>query len=614
MILQALHELAKDEGLIGDPDYEWKPIPWLVRVDADGKLLGIESTHQIPAVTGNRKPRPVPESYIVPREGRRTSGDYAFFLFDKAEYVFGIDPDGKRPADKLKTRFSLFRRRVADCADATGDEGVVAVRRFLDDIAEGRQTVSLSEDCGPADLFAFVYAPDTDKLLTSREKVRDHWKRSRQAPDAEGESTDRCLVSGRPCTGTDKHPPIKRIPGGTTSGVALVSFNSSAFESYGWRRNENAPVSREAAEACATALNRLLSSSPQDGDGRPLPLRHLRLGADTVVCFWAAESESSDFLDCLGGLLEGNPEQVRELYRSIWRGKARVVEDPHAFYALTLSGAQGRATVRGWFEATVAEVADHLARHFADLDIVRNTPKPRKRDLAPHFPLRSLLRSLAPLGKDEGIPPPFVAQLFGAALRGTEYPVSILQRAVQRARAEIGRGDWADLDRRDARAALIKAVLNRRKRFHPETTKHYQEITKAMEPNNNSLGYVLGRLIAVIERMQQTALGDVNASVVDRFFSGASATPRAVFPRLMKNLRHHARKAKDDDRTRGTAHWLERQTDEIAAKLTDFPAHLDLEQQGLFVLGYHQMRHWLWLSKEDRQALQAEQAASGASQ
>ena len=194
-------------------------------------------------------------------------------------------------------------------------------------------------------------------------------------------------------------------------------------------------------------------------------------------------------------------------------------------------------------------------------------------------------------------------------MKGTPYPFSILQRAVLRMRAEIGKTEWLDLCRRDARAALLKAVLNRRKLFYPDTC-NYKEIKETMDPTNTNPGYLLGRLMAVIERMQQTALGDVNASVVDRFFSGASATPQATFPRLLKNMRHHASKAKDGDQTRGTARWLEGQVDSILSNLDGFPSSLNLEQQGMFVLGYHHQRHWLWMSKEKREQWEADQVIS----
>lgn len=622
MILQALYELAQSEGLMEDPDFERKPVAWLVRVDKGGRLLGIEGTHEVaPSSPSGRKkpPKPVPKRFIVPRESSRTSRARAMFLYDKAEYVFGIDPAGERPKAKLTARLSLFRDGVKKCLDTTRDEGVKAVNEFLENVESGRQPVTLPKDCATNDLFAFIYAPDQDRLVTQREAVRKYWQAVRASGTggtAGQANASRCLVSGAPCTPVDKHPPIKRVPGGTTSGIALVSFNSAAFESYGWGRNENAPISREAAEACSTALNRLLDYSPQAPDGRLLPRLHFVLSSDTVVCYWAPHAKSGDLLACLGAIFEADPTAVGEVYRSLWRGKPPAITDPSAFYALTLSGAQGRAIVRDWFESTVAEVADHLAQHFADLAIVRNTPKPRDHDLPPHIPLRVLLRSLAPQGKDDAIPAPLAAELVEAALRGTPYPFSLLQRALERARAEIGDVDKAKtpldrhraLEARDARAALIKAVLNRRR----QTTINYKEVTRDMDPTNNNPGYLLGRLMAVIERMQQAASPEVNTTVVDRFFCGASATPAVVFPRLLRNMRHHASKAKDDKRGAGTAKWLEGQADAIVSGLNGFPAFLPLEEQGLFVLGYHHQRHWLWMSKEARDKEQADQAEPAA--
>jgi CRISPR-associated protein Csd1 len=601
MILQALHRLAEYEELVADPDFELKPVAFLVRVGRGGRLLGIESTAGEPE-EGKGKKRPRPKPFPVPREPGRTSGDRAFFLFDKSEYALGLDPTGQRPADKLAARFALFRGRVRDCAEATGDEAVLAVHTLLDDLAASRQQTELPEDCAGNDLFAFVFDVE-DRLVTDREAVRRYWKGLRGQDS--GAPLVRCLVTGQEGPAADKHSILKFVPGAVSSGVPLVSFNSRAFESYGWSGNENAAVSRDAAEAYATALQRLLHPAPPDPvqPGQTLPRRNLRLAADTAVCYWAADADAESFVSALAPLLESNPEEVRELYRSIWTGHDPALDNPSAFYALTLSGAQGRVVVRGWFESTVSEVARNLALHFADLAIVRNTPKPKERDLPPQLPLHALLQSLAVQGKSENVPPALAGQLVEAALRGTPYPFSILQRAVERARAEIGKTGWADLERRDARAALVKAVLNRRWRRAGSSMK---EVRTDMDPSNTQSGYLLGRLMAVIERLQQIALGDVNASVTDRYFSAASAAPRAVFVRLLKGSRHHARKAKDDDGKAKAAHWLEKQLDDLVSRFDPgsggFPPHLSLEQQGLFVLGYHQQRHWLWQSKAARQA------------
>jgi CRISPR-associated protein Csd1 len=308
----------------------------------------------MPPAEGKRKPREVARSYPIPRQQVRTSGDRAQFFADKAEYVFGIDPSGKRPSEKLKQRAGLFRDRVRGCAEATRDEGATAVLALLEDVAAGRQGVTLPTDdegkvrCRSNDLFAFVYAPDIDRRVTDRARVREYWKAMRVQEVPGGAAAARCLVTGEPCIPTDVHPPLKGVPGGTTSGVALVSYNADAFESQGWQGNDNAPISREAAEACATALNRLLSPDPRDPSepNRSLGRRNLKLSADTVVCYWAPGARGQDFVSCLAGLWEANPESVKEVYQSIWKGRPPHLDDPSAFYALTLTGTQGRAIIR----------------------------------------------------------------------------------------------------------------------------------------------------------------------------------------------------------------------------------------------------------------------------
>lgn len=606
MILQSLYKLAQREELVDDLDFEPKQISWLVRVSPEGKLISIESTRYIPPEEAKKKkPKPVAKTYNVPREGGRTSGDRAFFLVDKAEYVFGIDPDGDRSNEKLETRFNLFKERIESCLEQTGDDGINAVFNFLEGITGNRQLLELPEECSSNDLFAFIYDPDIDILVTDRSRVRSYWKETREEKEGGQTNQVRCLVSGEPCINGGLFPSIKKVPGGTSSGVALVSFNSKAFESYGWNGNSNASISRAAAETCSTALNRLFHPAYPDPHqpGQTLPRRNLRLSSDTAVLFWSAEAPGEEFCSVFSGLLEGNPEQVKELYRSVWKGHSVNLEDPTAFYALTISGTQGRAIVRDWLESTVARTAKNLAKHFSDLDIVRNTPKPKKKDLPPQIPLTLLLESLAPGGDRDQIPAPLIGNVVKAAIHGLPYPLAILERALERTRAEIGRTNWADQNRRDALAALVKAVLNRRLRRDPKTAK-YKEVKRDMDPKNDSPGYSLGLLMAVLERLQQTAQGDLNATVVDRYFSSASATPKIAFVRLMKNARHHARKVKDDPERRGIVYRIEKLMDELAERFdpqhSGFPTHLDLEQQALFVLGYHQMRKWLWMNREER--------------
>ncbi|MCE5228989.1 type I-C CRISPR-associated protein Cas8c/Csd1 [bacterium] len=621
MILQALYALAQRENLVADPDFEPKPLCWVIEVNPEGRLIKIHDWRQAPTVEAadskrKRSIKPKPKPYPLPREGARTSGDRAFLLHDKAEYIFGIDPAaGFKPGRRSKDRCALFKQRVADCYAATQDEAIGAILKLLEDLESGQQTVELAHDVGTSDLFGFLYTPDVEILVTDRPAFREYWHAQRGDGVQSNGYTHECLITGEPCVPVDLFPGTKRVPGGTTSGVSLVSFNASAFDSQGWKSGANAPISRPAAEACGTALNRLMDPAYPDPmeQGVTLPRRNLRLSADTVVAYWAADSGDDHLCSSFGALFEVHPEEVEEMYRSIWNGKPPLIENPSAFYALVLSGSQGRAIVRGWIETTVSRVLARLARWFDDLTIVRNAPLPKNGHHPPAFSMRSLLESIAPLGDSSQIPANLTAALARSALEGLPLPETVLARAVERHRAEMGQDDWPALQRKDARAALLKAVFRRNSQHI-----HLKEIKPEMNPMDNQMqdrpGYLLGKLMAVLERLQQEALGDVNASVVDRYFSGASACPKSVFSRLLKNARHHASKAKDETGKGGIAFLLERLIDTLAdpfdPKNNGFPSSLSLENQGLFILGYHHMRKWLWMNKDERAAWEAEYPAA----
>ncbi len=95
--------------------------------------------------------------------------------------------------------------------------------------------------------------------------------------------------------------------------------------------------------------------------------------------------------------------------------------------------------------------------------------------------------------------------------------------------------------------------------------------------------YVLGRLFAVLEGVQQAANPGINTTIKDRFFNAACATPAAIFPILLKLSNSHLKKLDT-----GSAVWFSRQIGELMERLdSEFPAHQSLQEQGAFILGYY---------------------------
>ncbi len=108
--------------------------------------------------------------------------------------------------------------------------------------------------------------------------------------------------------------------------------------------------------------------------------------------------------------------------------------------------------------------------------------------------------------------------------------------------------------------------------------------------------YQLGRLFAAMEKAQEDALNGINDTIKDRFFGAASATPASVFPRLTRLSQHHLRKLE-----KGKRIHFERTMQEICSKFDSFPSHLNLSEQGLFVLGYYHQRQDFFTKKKDKQ-------------
>lgn len=556
MMMKALYALALEEGLLEDPDYEEHAVHFHLRVSGEGKPPSLVST--VDEQGRGKLER-------IPRLPRRTVAVSAGLLVDNAKYVLGLgDPEKDKP-ERLAQCAAAFREQVARLEQATGDEGVRAVLRFLD--ARERWLPTLLTGQPPGELtgdkyIAFIYAPDEVTGVHEREAVKAWWReeRARESQGAEAVRM-RCLVTGELAPPARVHPAVKNVPGGQSSGTSLVSFNEEAFCSQGLEQGLNAPISRAAAEGYTTALNWLLAR----GEGRRYR-RGVPVGSGAVTVFWTRSG--TGFENVLFALLDADPHGAMELATSPWRGLEPAADlDTTKFYAVTLSGNNARLVVRDWLETTVGDIKRHVRRYFEDLRLVGADPHQP-------LPLGMLLKALDPPGRAE-LPPQLGSRLMSAALRGHAFPRELISAALRRLRVPPREDDPAWLLR--VRIALIKATLSRLNR----------EISVSLDEKNTEPPYLLGRLFAVLERLQYAALGQVNATLRDRYFGAVMAHPAAVFPQLIRLSNHHASKAGDSGR------WLERIKEQIFAALPPhaFPSTLTLEDQGLFAVGYYHQRH-----------------------
>jgi len=359
----------------------------------------------------------------------------------------------------------------------------------------------------------------------------------------------------------------------------LVSFNADAFNSFGNEQNYNAPISEQAAFAYTTALNALLSKESN---------QKLQIGDATTV-FWSEKPNflENSFASLFGFSPKDNPdmetEAIKALYQSVHTGKLTDGGNTR-FYVLGLSPNAGRISVRFWHQDTVDGLSQKIRNYFDDTDI---HPK-REKGCA----LMYLLCNLVLEGKADNLPPNLVGSVMRAILNDAPFPATLLHMAIRRIRAE------QDVTRQ--RAAILKAVLNRSLRQNVTST-NQKEITVSLDPTNHSPGYLLGRLFASLEKIQEDAQPGINATIRDRYYGAASSSPAGVFPLLLKLKNHHL--AKLDNQ--GQKIYHEKRLMEICDGLSYIPSHLNMEAQAYFAIGYYHQRQDFFTKKNQADPTQA---------
>ncbi|MEJ7640330.1 MAG: type I-C CRISPR-associated protein Cas8c/Csd1, partial [Singulisphaera sp.] len=191
-----------------------------------------------------------------------------------------------------------------------------------DDAAVGEAIDEIRERVAANDLIAFRYSDGAESdLVHDRDAVRAAWKALRHPAGPPAANLTTCLVCGKLSSPVDVHPQVKRIPGGSTSGIALVSANASAFESLGLSGNESAPVCRPCADAYGTALNRLFHPQYTGPGGQTLDRRMFRLSDDTAVIYWASGADEHKFVDEFGDLDFVDAAKAGTLYEAVHKGE-----------------------------------------------------------------------------------------------------------------------------------------------------------------------------------------------------------------------------------------------------------------------------------------------------
>jgi CRISPR-associated protein Csd1 len=588
MILQALAQyyerIAASESNIASEGFQKQGIPFLIVINKAGEYIDIQDTR-----IGEGKKK-IARQFTVPKAVKKTSGIAANLLWDAPAYVLGKPKrDDKKDSEKqilhAQEQHKAFVKRIIDTFSPSDfDVGIAAVLSFLKQKNfNGLFSHPYWEEIEQNGLLVSFKLEDDICLICERPPVVNKLIKTEKIDLRDGTV---CLITGNLDKTVRLHTAIKGVWGAQTSGANIVSFNLNAFTSFGKEQGSNAPIGEKAEFAYTTALNILLEKGSR---------QRIQVG-DASTVFWAGKKHYLEdvFADLFGEpAKEDHTQDHKELlatFRAPQSGTKPELDPQTRFYVLGLAPNAARIAVRFWYEGTVRQVVESINQHFEDCSIIHGPNQPET------LSLFRLLVSTAVQGDSKNIQPSLGGVMTRAILNGTPYPKSILASVINRVRAEQSRKDENGKTIPNVsypRAALIKAVLVRETRYyHP----NQKEVSMSLDTTNNNIGYRLGRLFAVLEKAQEEAIPDINATIRDRFYGAASSTPVAVFSLLMKLKNHHIAKLEN----RGRAVNFERLIGEIMSDINDFPAHLSLPDQGRFAVGYYHQRQDFFTKKDNQ--------------
>ena len=589
MILQALNDYYR-RAQLSPPGWELKAIPFLIVLEPKGQVVSVVSRAD--------QDNPRGSQILVPQsEIRSGKNDWAQpnLLWDHYGFVLGepkrkpngdIDPTDSY--DKATKQLGAFVARIESLLlKYPESEGLASISKFY---ASGEYKKVFSRP-DAAEMVKIAGANMTFRLVDAIEPILyERWVQNIVSTNtAEDEGADAvvapksgiCLVSGDLVEIARLHPKIYRVCSKPTALAAANSKEAQAYSSYGKDQGYIFPVGKPAAFAYTTALNHLLrKDSPQ----------RIQVG-DASTVFWAErESEFETLIpDIFGDPPKDDPDAgtraVQTLLNAVHSGQWGHSDENLRFYVLGLAPNAARISIRFFHCVTLRELGQRMAQHFEDLSLARGPHD------AQYPSLFRLLTAVAVQNKADNIPPNLGGSIVDAIFSGvnTPYPSLWLNAAVGRSRAEQNVNYL--------RAAAIKACLNRQLRHAQLSSPRLcpeQEFLPMLDLSNPNPAYRLGRLFAVLEKIQEEASPGLNATIRDRYYGAASSTPVAVFTTLLRLKNAHLKKL-----TTGRTLWFEKLLGEVLGPVTDFPKHLPLPDQGRFALGYYHQRQDFFTKKPD---------------
>ena len=592
MILQALvkyYETLVKNGKLAPIGWGTENVSYSIEIDIDGNICGIVSRKQLDDETGKSSP----QKMIVPvHKGRSGTNPKPYFLCDNVAYMLGIikmpqnEEESKKAHEKAtaylkaaaKYHIELLQKIDEPCAvalrnfflkwDPSDEKSVEVLNQYMDLLLKNENVI-------------FSYNGED---IHRNPEIERLWNEYCSEDDISSDEDEKiCMITGKKDMPAITHIPIKGIWGANPSGARLVSFDkgSPAYTSFEKEQGLNAPIGNKAMFAYTTALNYLIEKS----DKRQClsnAAGNKKTNKEITYLVWA-ESGEKKYEDLYTQFLFGgsyHEDELKKMVIKICRGESFIFDEKYIdvnekFYVLGLSPNNARISVRFFKCNSFGNMIKNIQLHQERLRIEKNGKK-----LDRNISIWQIIRETYREGGEAS--PLLSGELVRSIVENTRYPATIINAIDMRIRA--------DRKINDIRAAMIKAYYLKNDNIYVPK----EVLTVALNKDTDNVAYNLGRLFAILEKIQNEANPGLNATIKDKFFVSASSVPARIFPNLINLSQNHLRKIGG-----GLRIHYEKQIGEIMDKISSFPAILNMPERGAFLLGYYHQEQELYKGKKE---------------
>lgn len=585
MLLRALNEYRDPDGRTPPgPGYATKPLGFQLRIDSDGRGCQLHSLYK-PDDSVSGKSKMVATDAVIPNL-TRANNPPPLLACDNATFVLGRPKADNDPAKwekelaKATAKRRAFDELLREFAEEADDDDARTFLRWRSNGEPGLEKAIAALDSFSAkrlDFDPIAIGVGASGLIHAKPEARRFWS-ARATASKTGSEARICLSCGEHKPVVDTLPQSlvgALVPATSTSNVALLSVNfPAASRGASGTGLRSAPICAGCASGAVAAFNALAASKDHRWGGR----------SEAQATIWWTKENSVDF----NTLEEPEPRQVAAFLAALDKGRRSIgeLDQPDHFYALTFSGNVARLVIRQWIDLPLQHAHRNVVAWFDD----SAGPIPER----PYFAVSEMARSCGDFVPSDGmfsaLPEGSRELLIKCALTGAQLPRALLIKAVSRARSEIHylsvpdpRAHGVVRRRMDARFALIRLTLNRSYLKGKPLSSHLDEARD--EP-----AYLSGRLFAVRESLQYQALGEVNASITDRYFERASANPASVEHALTALEQQHLRTLRRKQRTQAAAVAFSKRVVDLHARCGPAPGRMATDDQALWIAGYYQQR------------------------